>query len=87
MHWSRRSQFVFTIHGIGKPFNGSLICAPFLEFKDADNEGQMRSSLVRIAEEGFIFFYNENQAKLLTRFERWRENVLTTAIEELAQNL
>ena len=87
MHWSRRSQLVFTIHGLGKPFNGSLICAPFLEFKDADNEGQIRSSLVPIAEEGFIFFYNEDQAKLLTRFERWRENVLTTAIEELAQNL
>ena len=86
MYWSRQSRLVFTIHGIGKPFNGSLICAPFLEFKDIDNEGQ-RSTLVPIAEEGFIFFYNEDQAKLLARFTMWRENVLKVAIKELTQNL
>lgn len=86
MYWSRQSRLVFTIHGIGKPFNGSLICAPFLEFKDIDNEGQ-RSTLVPIAEEGFIFFYNEDQAKLLARFKMWRENVLKVAIKELTQNL
>lgn len=86
MSWSRQSRLVFTIHGIGKPFNGSLICAPFLEFKDIDNEGQ-RSTLVPIAEEGFIFFYNEDQVKLLARFTMWRENVLKVAIKELTQNL
>lgn len=86
MYWLRQSQLVFTIHGIGKPFNGSLICAPFLEFKDIDNEGQ-RATLVPIAEESFIFFYNEDQAKLLARFKIWRENVLKVAIKELTQNL
>lgn len=87
MNWSRRGQIVFTTHGIGRPFNGSLICAAFLEFKDTDEGGQTSSTLVPIAEDGFVFFYNENQARLLARFEIWRENMLKVALHELSQNL
>jgi hypothetical protein len=87
MRWSRRGQLVFAIHGIGKPFNGSLICAPFLELKDTDEEGQVRTALVPIAEEGFIMFYNEDTDRLLQRFRPWRENVLKIALKELTQNL
>jgi Fic family protein len=56
MRWSRRGQLVFAIHGIGKPFNGSLICAPFLEFKDTDEEEQTRPAFVPIVEEGSSSF-------------------------------
>lgn len=87
MRWSRRGQLVFAIHGIGKPFNGSLICAPFLEFKDTDEEGQMRAAMVPVAEEGFVFFYNEDKDRLLSRFTPWRENVIRVALKELTQNL
>lgn len=87
MRWSRRGQLVFAIHGIGRPFNGSLICAPFLEFKDTDEEGQIRADLVPVTEEGFVFFYNEDRMRLLSRFRPWRENVLKVAIKELTQNL
>nr|CRY94754.1 hypothetical protein [uncultured prokaryote] len=87
MRWSRRGQLVFAIHGIGKPFNGSLICAPFLELKDTDEEGQVRTALVPVTEEGFIMFYNEDQSRLLQRFRPWRENVLKVALKELTQNL
>ncbi len=87
IRWSRRGQLVFTIHGFGKPFNGSLICAPFLEFKDTDEEGHTRAAFVPIVEEGFVFFYNEDQKQLLSRFLPWRENVLTVALKELADNL
>lgn len=87
LRWLRRAQLVFAIHGIGRPFNGSLICAPFLEFKDTDEEGQIRSALVPVAEEGFVFFYNENKDRLLSRFLSWRENVLKVALKEITQNL
>ena len=87
LRWLRRAQLVFSIHGIGKPFNGSLICAPFLEFKDTDEDNQTRASLVQVAEEGFVFFYNEDRDRLLTRFAPWRENVLEVALKELTQNL
>jgi len=87
MKWSRHARLVFAFHGIGKPFNGSLICAPFLEFRDTDDEGQIRSELVPVTEEGFVFFYNEAREKLLARFGPWRDNVLKVAIKELAQNL
>ncbi len=87
MRWTRRAQIVFAIHGIGKPFNGSLICAPFLEFKDTDEEGDVRTALVPIAEEGFVFFYNEEKSRLLDRFRPWREMVLKVALKELTQGL
>lgn len=93
MHWSRRGQLVFAIHGIGRPFNGSLICAPFLEFRDYDDTDEERggrqsnSTLVPVAEEGFVFFYNEDRDRLLERFRPWRENVLKVVIRELRQHL
>ena len=87
LRWSRRGTLVFAIHGIGRPFNGSLICAPFLEFKDTDEEGQMRAAQVPVAEEGFVFFYNEDQDRLLFRFKSWREDVLRVALKEITLNL
>lgn len=87
MRWSRRGELVFAIHGIGKPFNRSLICAPFLEFKDTDEDGQMRAALLPVAEEGFVFFYNEERDRLLLRFRPWRETVPKVALKELTQNL
>ena len=87
MEWSRHVHLVFAIHGIGKPFNNSLICAPFLEFRDIDEEEQIRSELVPLAEKGFIFFYTEDKDRLLARFVPWREEVLVAAIRELSRNL
>ena len=87
LRWSRSCKVVFAIHGIGKPFNGSLICAPFLEFKDVDEEGQTRPTQVPIAEEGLVFFYNEDKDKLVSRFESWREGVLKVALKEITLNL
>jgi Fic family protein len=87
MNWSRRARLVFAIHGIGRPFNGSLICAPFLEFRDTDEEGQVRSAFVPVAETGFVFFYNETKDRLLSRFRPWREDVLKVMLKELTQNL
>ena len=87
MKWSsRHARLVFTIHGLGKPFNGSLICAPFLEFRDKDDE-ETQFTFVPIAEDGFVFFYTEKKAELLRRFQTWRDNVLKVAIRELTRNL
>jgi hypothetical protein len=63
------------------------ICAPFLEFRDTDEEGQVRSAFVPVAEEGFVFFYNETKDRMLARFHPWRENVLKVTLKELTQNL
>jgi Fic family protein len=87
MNWSRRARLVFAFHGIGKPFNGSLICAPFMEFIDKDEESQIRATLVPVAEEGFVFFFNENEDRLLARFTQWREGVLEVALKELTKSL
>lgn len=86
MRWSRRAQIVFAIHGIGKPFNGSLICAPFMEFRDQDDD-ETRVSLAPLTEEGFVFFYNEDKERMMKRFRVWRERVLNVAVKELKQNL
>ncbi len=85
--WYRRAKIVFTIHGIGRPFNGSLICAPFFELRDTDEEEHVRSTIVPLTDEGFVFFYNEERDRLLARFAPWRERVLNVAIKELTRNL
>lgn len=87
LFWYRRAKIVFAIHGIGRPFNGSLICAPFLDLRDIDEEEHVQSALVPLSDEGFVFFYNEDSAKLLARFIPWRERVLNVAIKELTRNL
>lgn len=87
MSWERRARLVFTIHGVGRPFSGSLICAPFLEFRDTDDEGQTLPTLIPISEEGFVFFYNDTKEPLMSRFRRWRDQVVKVALKELSQNL
>lgn len=87
MNWSRRARLVFSFHGIGKPFNGSLICAPFIEFRDTDEELQVRTEVVPVTEVGFVFFYNEDRDRLLARFQPWREDVLKVALKELTKSL
>ncbi|MEO5374774.1 MAG: Fic family protein [Alphaproteobacteria bacterium] len=87
MAWKRKASLVFSFHGIGRVFNGSLVCAPFLEFRDVDGEGQTRSSIIPVADEAFVFFRNETEEKALSRFQPWRERVLVVALQELADNL
>ena len=87
VRWSRRGRLVFAVHGIGKPFNGSLICAPFLEFKDTDDGNEARLTFVPVTEEGFVFFYNEKKNKLLSRFMPWRKKIIRIALKELERNL
>lgn len=90
MYWQDMvGRLVFTIHGIGKPFAGSLICAPFLEFKNKDNDEDagMRFNLVPVADDGFVFFYNEDRDEVLSRLYSWREDVIKVAIGELSQQL
>jgi len=86
MRWSRRGQLVFPIHGIGKPFSGALICAPFVEFEDADKDGQARTMQLPVGNEGFVFFYNEDRGRLLSRFGPWRENAMEIFLKELERN-
>ena len=88
MHWSNRNgHLVFAVHGIGKPFGGSLICAPFLEFRDRDEDNEARFTFTPITDEGFVFFHNEEREKLLLRFALWRENIFKLALQELARDL
>lgn len=87
MTWERKARLVFAIHGIGHGFTGSLICAPFLEIQDEDEDGDRRSTLVPVAEEGFVFFYNDTEEAALKRLRPWLENVLKVALNELTKNL
>ena len=90
MKWIRRANLVFTVHAIGHEFSGVLVCAPFLEFLDPDDEDNGNGSqrtLTSVASEPFEFFYNEQQANVEKRFGFWLETVLTVALAELQSSL
>jgi len=83
----RRARLVFTFHGIGRPFSGSLVCAPFWETTDYENKLPAGSEVRPIASEPFIFFYNEKVDLVATRFKPWRDEVLKMALHELGKEL
>lgn len=87
MFWRRRARLVFAIHGFGAPFSGALICAPFLQFTDTDDTGERSPPLVPVSDEGFLLFYSETGEQALSRFQPWRERVLTVGLKELSRNL
>jgi hypothetical protein len=87
MIWNRHARLVFAFHGIGRPFSGSLICAPFLEFRDTDEEDQPHSTVMSVTDEGFVFFYNEPLEQIKQRFRAWREKVVAIALKQLGESL
>jgi hypothetical protein len=87
LYWDRRAKLVFAFHAIGTEFNGSLVCAPFLEFRDQDDDGEPSTTMIPLAEEPFVFFYNETTEAAISRFRPWRENVIKIAMQELKSNL
>ncbi len=87
MYWRRRAKLVFAVHGIGREFNRTLICAPFLEFRDSDEEGVQNSSLIYLTDEGFLFFHNDSVETARQRFQPWRDAVFGAAMRELTESL
>ena len=87
MFWRRRAKLVFAFHGIGRPFNGSLVAAPFLEFRDQDEEGEARITLTPVADEPFLFFHTDSADAALAKFRPWREKVIAVGLQELKRNL
>lgn len=87
MVWERRARLVMAFHGIGRPFSGSLVCAPFFEFRDNDEDDQVHSTIVPVTDEAFVFFYNEKLSVLQERFKIWRDKVVTVALKQLAESL
>lgn len=87
MAWERKARLVFAFHGIGRPFTGSLVCAPFLEFRDMDDGDQVQFTVVPVTDEAFVFFYNEGIPQTLERFRSWRDKVIVVAMKELGENL
>jgi len=87
MVWERKARLAFAFHGIGRPFSGSLVCAPFLEFRDNDDDEPVRSTLLPVADEPFVFFYTEDIEPLKERFRVWREQVVAVSLKQLSESL
>lgn len=85
--WERKARLVFAFHGIGRPFTGSLVCAPFFEFRDNDDDQQAHSTIVPVIDEAFVFFYNEQLAQTKERFGSWRNTVVAVALKQLGESL
>jgi len=87
MQWKRKARLVFAFHAIGHPFSGSLVCAPFFEFRDSDEDQGAHFTIVPVTDEAFLFFYNESLVEIRDRFRPWREKVIAVTIKELEKSL
>ena len=87
MVWDRKARLVFAFHGSSRRFSGGLVCAPFFEFRDSDEDNQMHFTVVPVADEPFDFFYNDKLANIQERFRKWREGVIAVALKQLGESL
>lgn len=87
MTWNREARLVFAFHAIGRPFSGSLTCAPFLEFRDQDEDRQVHSTVMPVTDEAFIFFFDETLERTKGRFAEWREKVVAVTLKQLGEIL
>ncbi|MCY4233417.1 MAG: hypothetical protein OXE59_06730 [Bacteroidetes bacterium] len=89
MDWTQSARLVFSIHGIGKYINlEALACYPFLALKDIVPDGEEAViSIISVADDGFIFFKNEQPGQIKIRFLEWLNQVLSTFLIELSRNL
>lgn len=85
--WSRRAQVVLAFHSTGAQFSGVLVIAPFLEFRDEEGDADPHATLVNLAQEPFEFYFNEDREKLIDRFDKWFETVLTALFAELVESV
>jgi Fic family protein len=83
-YWERKAHLVYAFHGTGSDFTGALVCAPFLEFKDDDEDGSPRTTLFPVSEDLFVFHHTEPIELLRRRFEEWLNQSLMIAIKQFA---
>lgn len=86
-YWERTAHLVFAFHGTGSEFTGAMVCAPFLDIRDDDVDGQHRSNLVPICDELFVFYHTESIESLRKRFHDWLNQSLMVAIKQFANEV
>ncbi len=85
--WTRKAKIVFPFHALGRPFSGSMVCAPFIEFRETSDSQDAQVNSTPIAKEAFVFHHSDKTEALATRFQPWLQLALNAAIAELARNL
>lgn len=79
----RQATLVLSFHSVGVEFVGVLACAPFLEFRDRAEDGQIAiDGPYSLSDEVFQFAFNEKQSNVIDRFGVWINDVLIAGLEQ-----
>ena len=82
------TDMVLSFHGLGRDFVGVLAVSAFVEHRDLNSvRDENGTGLHPICSEIFQFAYNEKQAVVLERFERWLAGALMTGLEQWRRRL
>jgi hypothetical protein len=75
-----RCEIMFSIHGVGREFTGQLV-ASILFYRREEDEGVFRAvGLVPASRTHLLISYEDDEAKLATRFQQWFDDGVATAL-------
>ncbi len=78
----RRVQLVILFHSFGHDFVGLMASSAFLEYADRDTDGVVIvDETYAVSEEIFQFSYQESEAIVTDRFQRWLNDILLVGLD------
>ena len=75
------SRSCFAFHGIGREFNGTLVCSAMAYTKLQSVYHLDVSNLVSLSEEPFYFAYTEPFSQIHERFNKWIDQALVEGLD------
>ena len=74
-------EILFAFHGIGREFNGVLVCSGMAYTKRKTEQTTEIADLVPLSKEPFYFAYNESLIQIHDRFNKWIDQALVEGLD------
>ncbi len=84
----RQAEIVVSAHPIGRRFSGLMGATAFIEYRDRQEEGPSEvDGPYRLVDQPFYFSYRDEKDNVLTRFDKWLNEVILAGLEQLRLQL
>ncbi|MEW6221182.1 MAG: Fic family protein [Thermodesulfobacteriota bacterium] len=84
----RRAELVILFHALGVEFLGIIVAAAFIEYRDRNEDGETTLEGPHgVCRDVFQFSYQEPEATVGPRFQRWLDDVLLLGLDQWRRQL